>query len=103
MKKNYNFLHCFLLKCFFLGKPSAPENLQVKLTEENSITLEWMSPSNDGGAPVLGYVVEKQEVGADAAWEIVSSTDAQVTQTKVPGLEPEKAYSFRLILAFRLN
>jgi hypothetical protein len=33
-----------------------------------SITLAWSKPRNDGGTPVIGYVLEKKEKGIDK-WE----------------------------------
>ena len=32
---------------------------------EKSITLTWAKPKNDGGNPVIGYLVEKREKGSD--------------------------------------
>ena len=32
---------------------------------ENSITLGWTKPRNDGGTPITGFMIEKREKGTD--------------------------------------
>jgi hypothetical protein len=32
---------------------------------ENSITLAWSKPRNDGGTPIIAYQIEKKEKGTD--------------------------------------
>lgn len=45
----------------FLGRPSAPQNLQIKKVTENAVTLKWDAPESDGGARIKGYVIEKRD------------------------------------------
>ncbi|CAF0846330.1 unnamed protein product [Brachionus calyciflorus] len=61
---------------------------------ENSITLTWSKPRNDGGTPVTGYVVEKKEKGTDK-WVPVSD---RVTENEftIKGLQNGKEYEFRV-------
>ena len=47
--------------------PDAPRNLEVGEITKKSIMLEWMSPRNDGGAPITGYIVERRQ-GYSSRW-----------------------------------
>ena len=38
---------------------------EVKKVGKNYVELAWSPPTNDGGAKVLGYVIEKKPVGSD--------------------------------------
>jgi titin len=46
---------------FFAGKPSAPRNMHLLDQSKTSISIGWESPESDGGAPIVGYVIEKRE------------------------------------------
>jgi len=54
-----------LLKCLFgihfIDTPDAPKNLEITEVTNSDITIEWQAPRNDGGAPVLSYVVERRQ------------------------------------------
>lgn len=52
----------------FIDKPGAPGTPKCKGTTEDSITLSWSAPKNDGGNPISGYVLEKKEKG-DNRWQ----------------------------------
>ncbi|XP_019620287.1 PREDICTED: uncharacterized protein LOC109466869 [Branchiostoma belcheri] len=43
------------------GQPDEPRNLRVTDldTENNTVTLEWLEPEDDGGYPITSYIVEK--------------------------------------------
>ncbi|CAF3389199.1 unnamed protein product [Rotaria sp. Silwood1] len=40
--------------------PSAPRELKVSGVTRSSCQLQWLPPNNDGGAPIQGYIVERQ-------------------------------------------
>lgn len=46
-----------------LDRPTAPENI-LKVTDvtNNTATLSWQPPSDNGGSPIEGYIVEKMDV-----------------------------------------
>jgi len=73
------------------GKCSPPK---CKSTTEDSITLTWDPPRDDGGNPVSGYVVEKKEKGTDK-W-IKVPIDVKDNEVTVPGLVEGKEYEFRV-------
>lgn len=41
--------------------PSSPKNLTVTDISEDSVTLTWEVPEDDGGSPITGYTVEKRD------------------------------------------
>ena len=52
------------------GKPAVEP--QCGDTAKGSITLSWELPTDDGGKPIKGYVVEKREHGSDKWTKYVS-------------------------------
>ncbi|ESO04852.1 hypothetical protein HELRODRAFT_191479 [Helobdella robusta] len=44
-----------------LGKPSIPENLEVTEVTENSVSLKWRPPLQNGGKPITRYVIERRD------------------------------------------
>jgi len=75
------------------GPPGPPEPLH---TAEDSITLQWTKPLHDGGAPILGYVLEKREAGSNAPWERAAFGNVPDTKCKVTGVKPQHTYEFRV-------
>lgn len=76
------------------GAPGAPRAID---TSPDSITLTWSRPRNDGGSPILGYVLEKRKVG-ETSWAKATGAMAQVPETtfKVTGLKAGEEYEFRV-------
>lgn len=78
-----------------IGRPDAPEGpLEFDDIQARSVRVSWRHPSDDGGADVLGYIVERREV-SKAAWYTV---DARVTESSlvVKGLKENVQYHFRV-------
>lgn len=46
----------------FSDKPTPPLNLKIKEVYKDYVVLTWEAPEDDGGAPILEYIVEKQDV-----------------------------------------
>ena len=76
-------------------KPSAPQNLRVTSVSKDSVSLAWDEPSNDGGAPVKRYVVEKADVKRGVFSE-AGDTEADKRQLKVSKLLEGNDYMFRV-------
>lgn len=42
------------------GPPTSPEKFHYTERTKSSVTIEWRPPRNDGGSPILGYIIEKK-------------------------------------------
>ncbi len=62
---------------------------------EDSVTLCWQKPKDEGGARLQGFVVEKRSPG-DRAWKPVNERPVRDTELTVPALEPGEKYEFRV-------
>jgi len=53
---------------FFVDPPGKPGELESQETTEDSITLAWEPPTETGGRPINGYIVEQREIGSSEIW-----------------------------------
>uniref|UniRef100_A0A8C5R3F8 Titin n=1 Tax=Leptobrachium leishanense TaxID=445787 RepID=A0A8C5R3F8_9ANUR len=74
------------------GPPTGPLNI-LEITPDHMV-IAWRPPKDDGGSPVINYVVEKCE-GKKLTWSIVSTGSTQ-TKAKVPRLQKGFEYTFRV-------
>lgn len=58
-------LHKSICLIFFSERPSPPINLEHSDQTKSSVQLTWEPPLEDGGSPILGYIIERQEEGTD--------------------------------------
>lgn len=85
----------------FAGPPGPPEDLKVADSTQTSITLCWQRPVCDGGAPIIGYVVEFRIKGAnknaDQGWKRCNvAARLTVTDFTVTSLDEKLEYEFRV-------
>lgn len=83
------------IKVKVIGRPSSPEGpLGFEEIQASSVKLSWNVPHDDGGAEILGYIVERREVARNA-WYTV---DSRVTDTQlvVKGLKEGTEYYFKV-------
>ncbi|XP_049297366.1 titin-like isoform X6 [Anopheles funestus] len=73
-------------------QPGAPEAPEATLITDDSITLFWKAPSDDGNSPISQYVLEYQEKNQQKWTEITSITETTTTVTK---LTKNSEYTFR--------
>ncbi len=59
------------MKRVIAGLPSAPGSLDLEYVSDDAVKLHWTRPSDTGGVPLSGYVIEKQEFGS-AKWTVSS-------------------------------
>lgn len=57
--------------------------------------LNWEKPLDDGGLPLTGYIVEKQDIQT-GRWVPAGFLDPNKTEHEITGLEPGKKYNFRV-------
>lgn len=76
-----------------LDKPQPPQNLAARDVTEESCVLTWEPPTDDGGSPVKGYIVEKREASR-RSWQKVETT--RDTKVKVNDLMEGQGYYFQV-------
>uniref|UniRef100_A0A3B3C380 Titin n=1 Tax=Oryzias melastigma TaxID=30732 RepID=A0A3B3C380_ORYME len=75
--------------------PCAPSVVCVSDSTNNSISLEWTKPVDDGGMEILGYIIEMMK-GEEAEWKRVNEEAVAETHYKVTGLQTGAEYKFRV-------
>ncbi|TGZ48419.1 hypothetical protein DBV15_02782 [Temnothorax longispinosus] len=75
------------------GPPRGP--LQVFGMTKTSFTLKWESPENDGGTPIVEYIVEMKET-SKKAWQRIASTKGEITNVTISDLKTDTSYNFRI-------
>ena len=77
------------------GAPSEPRGLTAT-SGDQSVSLTWRAPANNGGSAIVRYDVRHQEVGGSyGAWSAVPG-GATATSTTVGNLENGKSYEFQV-------
>ncbi|XP_023314705.1 twitchin isoform X11 [Trichogramma pretiosum] len=74
------------------GKPSVPEFVDWDV---DRVDLKWEAPSDDGGAPITGYIIEKKEK-LTSHWEEAETTTGPTPKGRVSGLKKGSTYQFRV-------
>jgi len=75
--------------------PSSPTNLTAtgKMTH---IDLIWTAPSDNGGTPILGYIIQRSTDNGTTWSTIVSNTNSTGTAYTDSHLIPVKVYTYRV-------
>ncbi|KAG2462984.1 ABCG2 protein, partial [Polypterus senegalus] len=83
----------------FAGEPIDPPGMasqpQVADVSKEAVTVTWSPPSQDGGAAVMGYIIERRKKGSNI-WVPVNKELVQDTKYKVEGLVEDMEYEFRV-------
>jgi len=82
--------------CFTVYRPSAPEPPVVTEVHLRNCTVTYQPPSDDGGAPVTGYVLERRTPGPDSKWIRVSDTPITDLKYTTVNLTPATEHEFRV-------
>lgn len=75
--------------------PDAPGKPSLKDWSRSHCVLEWKKPDNDGGAPILKYIVEKKD-NFSSKWQKVMETDGPKETARVTDLIEGSKYQFRI-------
>ncbi|CAF1402962.1 unnamed protein product, partial [Adineta steineri] len=75
--------------------PQGPSNIEIGKQTENSVTLKWNKPKNDGGSKVIAYQVEIRKPDSDI-WEMANDFPIKGNDFTVDNLQTGKPYEFRV-------
>ena len=78
----------------FTDRPTPPESVEAFDVYEDNCKVKWKPPTDDGGAEITDYVVEKCQDGFNF-WEKVPGIVKDNT-INVKELEKGKKYKFRV-------
>ena len=79
-----------------LGRPTPPLGpLVISDVRAKRANLEWKRPEDDGGCPITGYRVERQDLGT-GRWIPCGDAGPDQTSLAVEGLTEGKQYKFRV-------
>ncbi|KAI1901977.1 hypothetical protein AGOR_G00039980 [Albula goreensis] len=84
-----------IAKLKVIALPDPPEDPEVVSKSDQSVTLSWFTPLNDGGSPILGYRVEMR-LADSALWLPCHTEPVRSTEFVVDNLIPGSGYRFRV-------
>lgn len=76
-------------------EPGSPGTPEVTDWDKDHVDLRWTPPSNDGGSPITGYIIEKREKGSPK-WTKAGETGPHETKGTVDNLDEGVEYEFRV-------
>jgi Fibronectin type III domain len=77
--------------------PGVPLDINVTDVFQTSCVVHWKPPKDDGGSPLLHYVVERQDLSLKGGWGSVAEVPfGQPCTFKCEDLSPKKEYKFRV-------
>ena len=83
----------FLSVVLFLDVPGEPDRFRPTKVTENTVSLSWEEPLDDGGSAITGYKLERRDASKRNWISVGNFTDMEATVT---GLTENVAYSFRV-------
>uniref|UniRef100_A0A3B4AC97 Titin n=1 Tax=Periophthalmus magnuspinnatus TaxID=409849 RepID=A0A3B4AC97_9GOBI len=75
--------------------PEAPKALEVSDIKKDSMLLTWEAPSEDGGSPITGYIIEKHDKEG-VRWTRCNRATVTDLTFRVTGLLESHIYEFRV-------
>jgi titin len=84
----------WLLLFAWIDVPGAPRDAQVDSVSDDSVSLSWRPPEEDGGSYITNYVIEKLEPDT-GKW--VKAATSRSPRCTVENLLPNKQYQFRIL------
>ena len=79
-----------------IGVPRAPTSLSAVTSGESQIRLSWAPPSDDGGAPIIGYRIERSTTGGSPWIELDGNTGSTSTSYTDSPLPPGTTRYYRV-------
>ena len=63
----------FLTTLLLTDNPGMPKNLRVTEVSSNYVVLEWNEPEEDGGSPIIQFLVQKRNIKRKM-WQTVADS-----------------------------
>lgn len=76
--------------------PNRPTSLTADAISSSKINLSWIAPTNTGGTPVTGYMIQKRDSCADNFSTLVANTSNTSTTYSNTGLVNGTCYQYRV-------
>lgn len=77
--------------------PNPAQDVDVTEIFQTSCLVSWKAPTDDGGAPILKYIVERQDLSLKSGWDNVGEVPAgQPLKYRCEDLVHKKEYKFRI-------
>lgn len=77
--------------------PSQPQDVDVTEVFQTSCLVSWKPPVDDGGAAILKYIVERQDLSLKSGWDNVGEVhQGQPCKYRCEDLIHKKEYKFRI-------
>lgn len=87
----------------FIAVPSIPTGpLEITDVQRTHVSIKWKVPSDDGGAPIVGYNIEKKHAKA-TLWARVEQVSASKLELTIHGLYEKNEYFFRVFAVNRIG
>ncbi|XP_048183337.1 myomesin-3 [Corvus hawaiiensis] len=77
------------------GAPGSPLNVKCHDVNKDCLVLSWVAPSDDGGSPILGYLIERCVAGSEE-WVQCNAQPVKSCRCPVLGLAEGQTYQFRV-------
>ncbi|KFW78187.1 Myomesin-3, partial [Manacus vitellinus] len=77
------------------GAPGSPLNVKCHDVNKDCLIVSWVAPSDDGGSPVLGYLIERCVAGSED-WVPCNAQPVKTCRCPVLGLAEGQTYQFRV-------
>uniref|UniRef100_A0A4W3JJX5 Fibronectin type-III domain-containing protein n=1 Tax=Callorhinchus milii TaxID=7868 RepID=A0A4W3JJX5_CALMI len=77
------------------GPPTSPERFMYTERTKSTVTLDWKPPRNDGGSPIIGYIIEKKKQDTPE-FDRVNKQLCRATNLLVENLAELHMYEFRV-------
>ncbi|XP_075926109.1 myomesin-1 [Petromyzon marinus] len=78
-----------------VGYPGSPLDVECLEVNKDYIIITWKQPSADGGSAIIGFFIDKREVGTDL-WLQCNDTPVKFARYPVTGLVEGRSYQFRV-------
>ena len=84
----------FIRICTLLVQAGPPPEPVIEEITNDSVTLAWQKPVDDGGGKIEGYIVEMKPQNGD--WAEATPVPIKDTTLKIPHLKEGENYVFRV-------